>query len=486
MTKINPLDQPEIRLLIAEHLKKPDLPRCLRVCWSWHNTFLPLVWENVSVGKTSWARPSPYEDSLTPEDLHSHRHLIKDLHIVSWSGNYPIAFPRIQTLDFNGATPSLEYLEPLIRLNQPLVKLNLWNLDNGIDNRLWKALQKLPHMRELSLGMSSIQEDDIVRFWTICENLESLLLEHVLFPQGTTPHASMCFRKIWKLQLCHVSGMEEEEQFRFISACPNLEDLAWGYSSSIEPDDGLEGDGAMGSSYFEEFAKEVGRKRWPRLTSLTMDAQWSEEDMCLIIEGMQRVKKIDLYDTFGPLTFQALQHYFNNLVELQVETSSEVAPKLLQNIMCSCPALKKLVGGGVPAKDVVEGKPWVCLSLESLRICFMFSDTEQHLQPLIFERLAKLTRLEYFYSESVRAPFHKKYPVPLQLRLQSGLHALSALWRMASFIPGQRKSLGEDELRWMLVHWKELTCVSAHVDIDDLSRTELQNMFKSRGIKLWI
>ncbi|KAI8596943.1 hypothetical protein EDD21DRAFT_407982 [Dissophora ornata] len=437
MSNINPLDLLEIRLSIAEHLKKPDLLRCLRVCWSWHDTFLPLVWENVSVGKSSWARPSPSQDSLTPELLHSHSHLIKDLHIVSWSGNYPITFPRIQTLDFNGATPSLEYLEPLIRLNQPLVKLNLWNLDNGIDYRLWKALQKLPHMRELSLGMSSIQEDDIVRFWTICENLESLLLEHVTFPQGTTPHASMCFRKIWKLQMCYVSGMEEEEQFRFISACPNLEDLAWGYSSSIESDDGLEGDGAMGSAYFEEFAKEVGRKRWPRLASLTMGVQWTEEDMYLIIEGMQRVVKIDLYDAFGPLTFQALQRHFKNLVKLQVETSSEVASKLLQNIMCSCPALKKLEGGSVLAKDVIEGKPWVCLSLESLSICFMFSNTEQHLQPLIFECLAKLKRLKHLYSGSVRAPFHEKYPVPLQFRLQSGLTALSSLWRMVSFAASQ-------------------------------------------------
>ncbi|KAI8605594.1 hypothetical protein EDD21DRAFT_128478 [Dissophora ornata] len=488
MNKINPLDQPEIRLLIAEHLKKPDLVRCLRVCWSWHDTFLPLVWKDVSVDKSTRAQPSPSQDALTPEVLRSHRYFIKDLYIIDWPGNYPFAFPRMRGLYFhlfNSATPSpARYPAPFIERNQSLVKLHLWSLNNDIDYRLWKVLLKLPHLRELGLEASSIQEDDIVRFWTICESLESLLLEEVIFPQGTIPHASMCFRNIRKLMLKCVSGMEDEEQFRFISACPNLEDFTWYYLSSIEPDYGHEDEEGLGGPYFEEFAKEVGRKRWPKLTSLTMKGQWTEEDTCLIIEGMQRVEKIDLYDTFGPLTFQALQRHFNNLVELEVKASTEVASKLLQNILCSCPALKTLEGGGVLAKDVVEGKPWVCLSLESLVICFMFSDTEEHLQSLIFERLAKLTRLEHLYASVVGTFFKEKYPVPLQFRLQSGLDALSGLWRMTSFTSSYSKSLGEDELRWMLVHWKELISVSAEVDIDVVKKIELENLFKSRGIKL--
>ncbi|KAI8596942.1 hypothetical protein EDD21DRAFT_447426 [Dissophora ornata] len=489
MTKINPLDQPEIRLLIAEHLKKPDLLRCLRVCWSWHDTFLPLIWENVSVGKSSWAQPSPYQDSVTPEVLRSHNHLIKDLHIVDWSGKYPLAFPRIQILDFhhnNGGAPSAaKCLAPLIRLNQSLVKLHLWDFGNGIDHQVWKVLLKLPHLRELSLGRSIIQEDDTVRFWTICENLESLLLERVSFPKGTTPHDLMCFRNIRKLQLYRADGMKVEGQFRFISACPNLEDLAWSYFLTVHSAGGLEDNKVVVDHYFVEFAKEVGRKRWPRLASLKMDGQWSEKDTCLIIEGMQRVKKIDLGYRFGPLAFQALQRHFNNLVELEVKTNSEVASKLLQNIMCSCPALKKLQGGSVLAKDVVEGKPWVCLSLESLSICFIFSNTERHLQPLIFECLAKLTRLEQLYSGAVGTHFQEKYQFRLQFRLQSGLDALSGLWRMVSFSVCDYEFLGEDELRWMLVHWKELISITANMDIDDLTRTELENLFKSRGIKLW-
>ncbi|KAI8604494.1 hypothetical protein EDD21DRAFT_412022 [Dissophora ornata] len=486
MRKLN--ESRSIRLLVAEHLKKPDLVRCLRVCRSWHDTYQSLVWKEVSVDKPSWAEPSPSQDALTPEALRSHCHFIKDLYIVDWPGKYPFAFPRMQALYFrlfNTTTPSpARYPAPFIRRNQSLVKLHFWNIDKDIDYRLWKALLKLPHLRELNLGMSSIQDDDIVRFWTICENLESLRLDYVSFPRGTTPHASMYFRNIRELQLYGVSGMEQEEQLRFISTCPNLEDLTWHYILAGYLENGLAGDGAMGGAYFEEFAKEVARKRWPRLTNLGMYGQWTEEDTCLIIEGMQCVKKIELGDMFGPLTSQALQRHFNNLVELEVETSSEVASKLLQNILCSCSALKILVGDGFLAKDVVEGKPWVCLSLESLSICFMFSDTEQHLQPLIFERLAKLTRLEYLYSAAVRTHFQEKYPVPLQFRLQSGLDALSGLWRMESFAASHSKSLGEDELRWMLVHWKNLISVSADVDIDDVMKIELENLFKSRGIEL--
>ncbi|KAI8604497.1 hypothetical protein EDD21DRAFT_436824 [Dissophora ornata] len=449
-----------------------------------------LVWKEVSVDKPSWAQPSPSQDSLTPEVLRSHLHLIKDLYIVDWPEKYPFVFPRMQMLNFRFSQdkPSpANYPAPLIERNQSLVKLHFWNIDKDIDYRLWKALLKLPHLRELSLGMSSIQEDDIVRFWTICENLESLILEYVKFPQGTTPHASMCFRNIRKLKLSSVRGMEDEDQFSLISACPNLEDFSWFCCTVLRvyPDTGLQDYRDIGGPYFTEFAKEVGRKRWPRLTSLSMNGRWTEEDTCLIIEGMQRIKKIDLCRTFGPHTFQAPQRHFNKLVELQVDISSEVASRLLQNIMCSCPALKMLDGGGVVAKDVIEGEPWVCLSLESLSICFMFSDTEENLQPLIFERLAKLTRLEYLYSTALTTYFKEKYPVPLQFRLQSGLDALSGLWRMSSFSSSHSsKSLGEDELRWMLVHWKELVSVSAEVDIDKDTKIELKNLFKSRGIEL--
>ncbi|KAI8604491.1 hypothetical protein EDD21DRAFT_213182 [Dissophora ornata] len=480
MSMINPLDQPEIRLLVAEYLKKPDLIRCLRVCWSWHDTILPLVWKELSVDKSRGAKPS--QDALTPEVLRSHRHFIKVLHIVDWPGNYPFAFPRMQALYirlFNCKTLSpIKYPAPFIRWNQSLLKIHLCCVYNDTDYQLWEVLLKLPHLRELSLDSFSIQADDIVRFWTICESLESLLLERVSFPRGTSPHALMCFRNIRKLQLYRVRGM---------AACPNLEDFTWHCShfASVDSENSIEGDEAMGGPYFGEFAKEVARKKWPRLTSLKMDGQWTEEDTCLIIEGMRRVIKIDLQDRFSALTFQALQRHFNNLVELEVGTKSEVTSKLLQNILCCCPALKKLVGGSVLAKDVLKGKPWVCLSLENLSVCFMFSYMEQHLQPWIFVRLAKLTRLEHLSSGVAIAFFQKKYPVPLQFRLQNGLDALSGLGRMVSFTTGHSTSLGKDELRWMLVHWKELASVSAQLDVDDITKIELENLFKSRGIDLW-
>ncbi|KAI8604493.1 hypothetical protein EDD21DRAFT_412021 [Dissophora ornata] len=419
MSKTNPLDLPEIRLSIAEHLREVDLVRCLRVCWSWHDTFLPL-----------------------------------DLYMMDWSGNYPFVFPRMQYLFFrlsHAITPSpANYPALFIVRNQSLVKLHIRNLNSNIDYQLWKVLQELPHLKELGLEESSIQEDDTVRFWTVCENLENLLLKEVTFPEGATPHASRCFWNIRKLQLYGVDGIELEEQFRFISACPNLEDLVWYSIFTVDLEDGLEDDGDMGGPYFEEFAKDI-----------------------------------DLQDRFSALIFQALQRHFSHLVELEVEARDEVASKQLQIILCSCPALKKLVGGGVLAKDVVEGKPWVCLSLQSLVICFMFCGTEQHLQPLIFERLAKLTRLEYLFSGTAKAYFQEKYTVPLQFCLESGLDALSGLWRMNCFTTrGDSTFLGESELRWMLVHWKDLISVSAEANIDDDKKIELENLFKSRGIRL--
>ncbi|KAI8604492.1 hypothetical protein EDD21DRAFT_366122 [Dissophora ornata] len=176
----------------------------------------------------------------------------------------------------NGKTTSpAKYPAPFIERHQSLVKLHLWGLDNDTDYRVLEVLLKLPHLKEVGLRKSSIQEDDIVRFWTVCENLESLLLEEVTFPQGTTPHALMCFRNIRKLQLYSVSGMEDAEQLRFISACPNLEDLAWRANTpAIRWGDAVEGGFQfVERPYLGEFAKEVTRKRWPRLTSFRREAQ---------------------------------------------------------------------------------------------------------------------------------------------------------------------------------------------------------------------
>ncbi|KAI8605595.1 hypothetical protein EDD21DRAFT_349885 [Dissophora ornata] len=392
MNKINPLDQPEIRLLIAEHLRGVDLVRCLRVCRSWHDTFLPFVWEKVSVGKVNWTQPSPSQDSLTPEVLRSHRHFIKALHILDSPGSCSFTFPQMQTMNFR-----------------------------PYNGRHCQVLDNLRKSRESETRARNISTRDHPPRLNV-------------FPEYPEIEPDLCERY----------GRGRTVPF---------------YLCMSEP----------GGLF---------------MVQQPFDAQWTEEDACLIIEGMQRVKNISLGHTFGPLTFQALQRHFNSLVELHVELGNEVASELLQNILCSCPALKMLIGGGVPAKDVVEGKPWVCLSLEYLTISFMFSDREEHLQPLIFERLAKLKRLECIDSGAAITLVQGKHPVPLQFRLESGLDALSSLWRMVSLTTGYGNSLGEEELRWMMVHWKDLISVSGEVDIDSDTKIELEDLFKFRGIKL--
>ncbi|KAG0015740.1 hypothetical protein BGZ80_009660 [Entomortierella chlamydospora] len=50
MSRSDPIHLPEITALIAKHLDRQDLTRCLRVCKAWFNSFLILAWSACGSG----------------------------------------------------------------------------------------------------------------------------------------------------------------------------------------------------------------------------------------------------------------------------------------------------------------------------------------------------------------------------------------------------------------------------------------------------
>ncbi|KAK3810286.1 MAG: hypothetical protein J3Q66DRAFT_405045 [Benniella sp.] len=72
--RINPLDIPEIRSMVGQYLGRSNLARCLRVCKSWHASFVPLVWSTFLVVSDLYSRG---HDPLLLEAFIRYRHYLK-------------------------------------------------------------------------------------------------------------------------------------------------------------------------------------------------------------------------------------------------------------------------------------------------------------------------------------------------------------------------------------------------------------------------
>jgi hypothetical protein len=115
-----------------------------------------------------------------------------------------------------------------------------------------------------------------------------------------------------------------------------------------------------------------------------------------------------------------------------VDTGECIASPLAQQVMSSCPILESLKAPLVDAHVVAEGKPWVCLRLKflDLSLCFDPLSTATDLQPLVFNRLSKLTRIEVLWlSGDGGRTFGRGL---IDLSIEGGLGKLSTLWLLST------------------------------------------------------
>ncbi|KAG0198347.1 hypothetical protein BGX31_004609, partial [Mortierella sp. GBA43] len=133
----------------------------------------------------------------------------------------------------------------------------------------------------------------------------------------------------------------------------------------------------------------------------------------------------------------------------------------------------------VNAKDIIEGKPWVCLSLRELRMGFRFAPTTLSLhQPLVFDQLSKLTQLENPTLSNLEADYDTD--PTFDFRLEMGLDRLSTLvsLRVLDFC-GSTQRMNEHDVDWMLENWTELTEVFGMLHYDDpVVNSELQRRLR--------
>ncbi|KAF9425489.1 hypothetical protein BGZ76_003210 [Entomortierella beljakovae] len=475
MTASCPLDLPEIRLRVADFLTHRDLIQCIQVCKSWNDSYLPILWRNVVVPRR------PPRLIVTPENIRRYRHLIQALTIEdSNPGRFTTTFPRIQSLSLSGTPISREDLAPgitpdLVALNPSLVHLSLSQFKNKILSRFWSHVGNLPTLKSLSLDRIVIEDERVAdAFWRACMNLEELSMTDPRFTESISVSPGLEFNRLTTLKLHLVGQMNEVKQLDFIRRCPELKELGWLVYNIGKTRDAQ-----------RLFAEDLGKNLWPNLEMLSFGHYSSDEILAPIIEGMTKVTVLDLSRcSLDTLSFQLLRCRFSTLVNLTLCECHSVTSAMLNEVLCSCPNLKALKGNAVLAMDVVKGGPWASTSIECLCVCFTFTHEEQELQPLVFERISRLTLLKELGVNGWMSQTPRKLRETLDFRLERGMEQLASLKNLTQIdFYRTTQEIGSREVEWILHHWRRLEVIFGRININNDISELLDNRLRDRGIR---
>ncbi|KAF8941350.1 hypothetical protein EDD21DRAFT_376686 [Dissophora ornata] len=484
MSPTNALDLPEIVQHVGTYLTRFNLVQCLTVCKAWHCTFLPLVWKEVTVGHRSFLhnRKGPHA-----EVLERHRHLVSALGIKNdVRSTFAFKYPNLKTLGFAlfshilalSSGNELSYLDGLLQLiaRNPLVeRLNLFGFDECTTTELWAAVADLSLLKELELERSLVPDAQVDDFWRACSHLRCLRLIDINI-EGKGGLDRVEFPQLRELRMELVGGLDAMGQLDLMSRCPQLEGLVWEVWKDW--------DRFKASKVWETFAQRAASGTWRNLRQLTLNLDMHNMELSQVIGALNQASKFELaLQGIGPLAFRSLQLHTNSLRELRFPTSKQLSGSMLRDIFCCFPELEILKCGSIFAKDVVEGGPWVCQSLRDLCVLFLFREGEQDLQPLIFQRLSKLVKLESFSNGSETIEKASDFQA-LDFRMQSGLGALASLQKLKCLnVYNTRQWMGIEEAEWILAHLRNLQLLRGLMNPDQGINSRMKKLLFGHGIK---
>ncbi|KAF9204573.1 hypothetical protein BGZ49_005138 [Haplosporangium sp. Z 27] len=482
MALLNSLEIPhEIVFNVFEYLSRPQIVNCLLVCKDWHKLLLHLIWKSVRVHH-DFPRSYPLHKYIS-----CHRHLITKLGIIPSPSEFPgfiLTYPNLHTLELltQWEQPNEQYeqhVADIIKLNPTVVNLELWF--EGISNKngliqFWIAVSNLPNLKTLKVWSMELDYDEIELFWDVCKKLRELRLNSPNWLNGDIKKQdNIIFPQMKNMSFNFSGDMGGMIQMEYIRRSQQIEELEW--------DLGFE----KTADVLEEFVSDVERGLWPRLEKLKIYHRHADTLTKRIIDGLQRITKLCRPGIqFGPLSFQALQRHFSYLSKLELQHCLGVTSAMLLETLSSCPSLQSLKGLFIRANDIVESKPWVCLSIRRLEVRIEFGELDQVLQPLVFKRLSVLTRLETLEIGDGWSREIPPYQDRLDLRLASGLGHLSSLRLLKSMdVTFSRQTMEEADILWMLTNWSRLANVGFELNNRDaIANDRLCDILHTRGIRV--
>ncbi|KAF9946358.1 hypothetical protein BGZ65_009802, partial [Modicella reniformis] len=336
----------------------------------------------------------------------------------------------------------------------------------------WSTLLGFRRLKGLRVQFLDLRKD-ADGFWQLCTHLERLeIIRPAPLPQGNL--LSMEFPSIKELRF-DLTDWDHVRILEFMQRCPNL--------TSFEFVGGEEC-----ARFASPFSDLVTARTWPHLHSVSIVWNDIAEDSILrIIGGMQRINAaFDICyspNFFGSNAMELLRPHFSNIRALHLRPAFCTTSQIAQEILSSCPLLERLAAPPIEASVIAEGNPWVCTRLQELKLMFVYDNsTLSRLQPLVFDRLARLVQLEEW------SPTDRQiYPSDrmLDLTLENGLGKLSTLRSLRSIdFHYASQVMEQQEIDWIFEHWTDLESVRGNLStLGDAINDLLSKQLREHGIR---
>ncbi|KAF9363540.1 hypothetical protein BGX34_003860 [Mortierella sp. NVP85] len=463
MQSPHPLEIPELVSLVIAYLPPSRLPAYARVSKLWYQVCSPIIWKDINLIRL------PESTALIQRCCH----VVKKVTIGSLSQeSAAIRFPNLGSLELN--TEFRKDFHIQFVMAHPTITDLVMNDSYCCQPPFWDALLGFHNLRTLSMSSHEIFGQNIDKFWQLCMRLERLdiQVQHNRFPRVILPEKELSNIKHIGVNGCYANNIPLF--IEFLRRCPGLTSLRWRSRRRYE------------KAFVSKFSTFLEAHELFYLEHLDLGARLTPRELLTkVIRNMPQITTLSLMATYYMhyrIDFAALQPYFTSLRVLELFLEKGVDTHMAQDILSSCPLLEKLVAPCVDADVITQGKPWVCLELRFLELafCFIPPNTVSTLQPLVFDRLSKLTQLEEW-----RIIGSSHLGGHVDLRIQSGLDKLSTLRELHTVIAYDVvEMMGDAEVDWIVNHWKRLRVFNGKLNTCDAVGEALRRRMWDRGISV--
>ncbi|KAI8348100.1 hypothetical protein B0O80DRAFT_186879 [Mortierella sp. GBAus27b] len=439
MDRMNPLEIPEIRIIVAQFLSQSDLARCLRVSKPWYNSFLPHLWSTVAIAELL---PNP-----TAEALSHHRLLVKHLlyHTSVWSQYKSIEYPNLKHLTVFGRS-----IDP---------------------ESIWEPVQDPHNLSRLRLDRIRVKSSHTEAIWQLCTRLEWLQIDDTAITEP--PQKSIVFERLKGLSLSLRSRIPFQSQMDLINQCPNLTSLEWRCFERATKEE------------MNDMAARFETGTWSKLRELKLSFYGSDAQLAKIIGGIETATKLEVLGCeFDQLSLVSLRRHFQSLKYLCIVNYSAAVSPMVTEALTSCPQLEVLRVGIVMSQDIISSRPWVCEhSMRTFSASFKITneeDSDDH-HWRILQRLSRFVNLESLALSNYCSSYN---PWQMDLRLSGCLEQLATLKKLKDLrFVFYDPQLTSANIEWMINHWKNLELVSGILNPNKSVNGDLSAMLTQAGIK---
>ncbi|KAF9098309.1 hypothetical protein BGX29_007709 [Mortierella sp. GBA35] len=466
------LGLPEVITRIGSFLPRKSIVACLQLNSSFHSILAPLIYRNVEIYSRNISK------SPSPQALVRYAPLVHSLSINAYiSLAYLTAgFKNLRSIFFSSFKRNQshqvetddEILGALLTLIQENPGLKTWMLDDPwpqIPGFIWKAIAEAAEatageLDQLYLSHTTVNEESRPWFLRACRKAKKLQLFSVavlgsgsgsgsrlsgdeIAGEQTDAHSS----QLDSIQLSSIKpfsprrvefksvlGISAREQLEFLSRCTNLQEVCW-RSVTRDAHEKHTTDSQEPFPQLSDLQRLLQPTTWPSLISIDIDGDTDRSsgrepalrlsDECLghilsSIPAGRLEQLVCMRSNIGTAGMRPLAHHFSSLSTLNARECARITSPMVQQLMESCPQLRRMDVKELHIRDLRHGRPWVCTRMTDLLVhfnlwleqgdlgwrdftCSLLTDKSQDAietsrfiedQLHVFERLAELTALE--------------------------------------------------------------------------------------------